>query len=175
MNRRASGFTLIELMVVVAIIGLLSSIAIPTFKNLQLRSKQAERAVMMKSIDTALADYWVRDARWPRDLGGGDSQLSTNWNPSWPPNAQKRKWNLTPAAGDWNRLSLEIQGDLYFSYYVYAYATRDYRYRYVYAYGDLDADRQYNFKYRYVYDYGWTNPPQQYIYEYDSAEWDHTF
>lgn len=175
MRRRASGFTLIELMIVVAIIGLLSSIAIPSFMNFQLRSKQAERAVMMQSIETALKDYWLRDARWPTDLGGGSSQLYGTWNPAWPPRSHKRPFMRAPAYGDWNKLSLEVMGNLYYSYYVYGYAAPGYNYRYVYTYGDLDGDQQYNFTYRYVYDYTLSTPPTQYVYDYDSAVWDRTF
>jgi prepilin-type N-terminal cleavage/methylation domain-containing protein len=174
MKSRPSGFTLIELMVVVAIIGLLSSIAIPTFRNMQLRSKQAERAIVMSTIDTALQDYWVRESRYPR-TSGTDSYLSTSWNPDWPPGTQKRPFMKTAAYGDWNRLSVAIDGNLYYCYYAYAYAGSSWRYRYVYAYGDLDGDRQYNYAYNYAYDYSWMNPPQQYRYSYDSATWDPAF
>ena len=47
------GFTLIELMVVVAIIGLLASIAIPNFQKFQARSKQSEVKVNLRAAFTA--------------------------------------------------------------------------------------------------------------------------
>lgn len=55
------GFTLIELMVVVAIIGILSSIAVPNFRKYQAKSKQTEAKIQLAAVYTtevgALADY----------------------------------------------------------------------------------------------------------------------
>jgi prepilin-type N-terminal cleavage/methylation domain-containing protein len=48
------GFTLIELMIVVAIIGILASIAIPSFLRMQARARQAEVSTNLKSIFTSL-------------------------------------------------------------------------------------------------------------------------
>ncbi len=169
MSRRPSGFTIIELMVVVAIIGLLSSIAIPTFRNFQLRARQAERTVILRSIQTALDDYWVREGRWPNDAGTGYSYLSTSWNPDWPPSSQRRPFKWTAAYGDWRRLSLAIDGTLWYSYYVWAYAGPGFTYKYVYTYGDLDGDGRYNYTYDYRYEWTTTSPPQRYDYHYDNV------
>ena len=53
MKKLEKGFTLIELMIVVAIIGILAAIAIPNFNRFQARAKQAEVRTNLKSIFTA--------------------------------------------------------------------------------------------------------------------------
>jgi type IV pilus assembly protein PilA len=59
--RDESGFTLIELMVVVAIIGVLSAIAVPNFKKYQAKAKQSEAKIQLAAVYTievgAMADY----------------------------------------------------------------------------------------------------------------------
>ena len=59
--RNPAGFTLVELMVVVAIIGILSAIAVPNFKKYQAKSKQSEAKIQLAAVYSAevgtSADY----------------------------------------------------------------------------------------------------------------------
>lgn len=59
--KNEQGFTLVELMVVVAIIGILSAIAVPNFKKYQAKSKQSEAKIQLASLYSAevgtSADY----------------------------------------------------------------------------------------------------------------------
>jgi len=56
--KRRSGFTLIELMIVVAIIGILAAIAIPNFIRFQARAKQSEAKSNLKALFTAERSYY---------------------------------------------------------------------------------------------------------------------
>lgn len=56
--RDRKGFTLIELMIVVAIIGILAAIAIPNFLKFQAKSKQSEAKTNLKAIYTAETSYF---------------------------------------------------------------------------------------------------------------------
>jgi type IV pilus assembly protein PilA len=58
MRKLKAGFTLIELMIVVAIIGLLAALAIPNFLKFQARSKQSEARSNLKAVFTAQKSYY---------------------------------------------------------------------------------------------------------------------
>lgn len=56
MNRRQKGFTLIELMIVVAIIGILAAIAIPAYQDYTIRARVTEGLQMASSAKLAVAE-----------------------------------------------------------------------------------------------------------------------
>lgn len=67
------GFTLIELMIVVAIIGILATIAIPNFLEYQAKSKQSEAKVNLGAIGTcAVAYFGEYNSYKPVDASGAD-------------------------------------------------------------------------------------------------------
>ena len=58
-------FTLIELLIVVAIIGILAAIAVPNFLNAQTRAKLARTEADLKSLETSLETYRLDNNRYP--------------------------------------------------------------------------------------------------------------
>ena len=57
MKRVQQGFTLIELMIVVAIVGILAAIALPAYQDYIVRSKMSETAASIAACKTSVADY----------------------------------------------------------------------------------------------------------------------
>jgi type IV pilus assembly protein PilA len=65
MRKKERGFSLIELMIVVAIMGILVAIAMPQYQNYQIRSKVTEALVMGASVKVAVASYYSSKGEWP--------------------------------------------------------------------------------------------------------------
>lgn len=77
MRRLRQGFTLVELMIVVAIIGILAAIAVPSFVKMQWRAKRAEVPSNVDGIktaqlayDAAFDQFILQTTMWPSSTAG---------------------------------------------------------------------------------------------------------
>jgi type IV pilus assembly protein PilA len=68
MKRVQQGFTLIELMIVVAIVGILAAIALPAYQDYIVRSKVTEAAATAGACKTSVAEYLATKNAMPADI-----------------------------------------------------------------------------------------------------------
>lgn len=122
--RKKDGFTLIELMIVVAIIGILAAIALPQFLNYVKRSKTSEATNQLKGLYTNVATYYGQE-RGGGTLGSTTSGScivdSTNGGAPYPDIATVSSQKLTT---DWSQdptfkaLGFSISDPHFFTYAV---------------------------------------------------------
>ena len=74
--RKETGFTLIELMIVVAIIGILAAIAIPAYQDYIARSQASEAIQLLGGAKGPMAEFFGDQARWPGSPGSVMGNLS---------------------------------------------------------------------------------------------------
>ena len=65
MRHRQSGFTLIELMIVVAIVGVLAAVAVPAYSDYTVRAKVSEAIAAVSPIKASVADYYYANGQLP--------------------------------------------------------------------------------------------------------------
>jgi len=66
MRTTQQGFTLIELMIVVAIIGTLAALAIPAYQDYTIRAQVTEGLSLASAAQVAVEDYYVQTGEWPK-------------------------------------------------------------------------------------------------------------
>jgi type IV pilus assembly protein PilA len=80
MKRLQQGFTLIELMIVVAIVGILAAIALPAYQDYVIRSKMSEAEAALAACKTSVSEYVsTHSGNWPTQANSGCSTTTTQY------------------------------------------------------------------------------------------------
>jgi len=68
------GFTIVELLIVIVVIGILAAITIVAFNGVQTKARDAERATEVRALQTAFEMYKTENGFYPIHAGGSDNQ-----------------------------------------------------------------------------------------------------
>lgn len=110
MGRRRHGYTLIEIMIVVAIIGLLATVAVPAFVSQMQRSRTTEAFTVIAAIRGAQDAYFATFSRYCGPLDPNPATWAA-------PNTLQP---FDAAAPGWDQLGVDPEGQLRFRYGVLA-------------------------------------------------------
>ncbi|HGP7461030.1 TPA: pilin, partial [Neisseria gonorrhoeae] len=67
MNTLQKGFTLIELMIVIAIVGILAAVALPAYQDYTARAQVSEAILLAEGQKSAVTEYYLNNGEWPED------------------------------------------------------------------------------------------------------------
>lgn len=144
-KERKSAFTLIELLIVVAIIAILAAIAVPNFLEAQVRAKVSRVKADSRSLAIAFESYRVDNTEYPP----GANQLLVNNNPP-----------AVPPAGVMTNAETKYGWIYHFLTSPIAYMSAIPRDPFTIATGALGKNGQYNTGFSSYYDYSPTSPWQ---------------
>ncbi|EMT1860810.1 pilin, partial [Neisseria gonorrhoeae] len=67
MNTLQKGFTLIELMIVIAIVGILAAVALPAYQDYTARAQVSEAILLAEGQKSAVTEYYLNNGKWPKN------------------------------------------------------------------------------------------------------------
>jgi type IV pilus assembly protein PilA len=146
LKNKQRGFTLIELMIVVAIIGILAAVAIPAFLDYMKKGKRSEAEVNLGAIQKGAKSGFFEDSQYPQPPGGDTPE--TPGASCCGVNAQNRcevnpaQWRSTDPAAPlaWDLLNFSVDEPHYFRYEYVASGNGETSEYTAHARADLDCD-----------------------------------
>nr|WP_101134343.1 pilin [Neisseria meningitidis] len=76
MNTLQKGFTLIELMIVIAIVGILAAVALPAYQDYTARAQVSEAILLAEGQKSAVTEYYLNHGIWPAN--NSDAGVATS-------------------------------------------------------------------------------------------------
>lgn len=65
LNKKSRGFTIVELLIVIVVIGILAALVIVTYNGIQQKARDTERKTDIKALQGHLEAYWADNAKYP--------------------------------------------------------------------------------------------------------------
>ncbi|HEZ2411268.1 TPA: pilin [Neisseria meningitidis] len=78
MNTLQKGFTLIELMIVIAIVGILAAVALPAYQDYTARAQVSEAILLAEGQKSAVTEYYLNHGEWPKNNTSAGVASSTD-------------------------------------------------------------------------------------------------
>nr|WP_101132810.1 pilin [Neisseria meningitidis] len=78
MNTLQKGFTLIELMIVIAIVGILAAVALPAYQDYTARAQVSEAILLAEGQKSAVTEYYLNHGKWPANNSSAGVATSAN-------------------------------------------------------------------------------------------------
>jgi type IV pilus assembly protein PilA len=133
-NKTERGFTLIELMIVVAIIGILAAVAIPKFLDYMKKGKRSEAELNLNAINKAADAEYSENTTYPQAASGATPGAPCCAGPNKKCAVDPLNWSGNAA---WDALGFEMTQPFYFQY---EYTSAVSNIFLATATGDLDCD-----------------------------------
>jgi len=80
LSKRKEGFTIVELLIVIVVIGILAGLVITTYNGIQQKARNTERTTDLKTFQSQLEAYYANNGSYPdnTDLGAGGTNGANN-------------------------------------------------------------------------------------------------
>jgi prepilin-type N-terminal cleavage/methylation domain-containing protein len=140
---RRRGFTLLEGIVALATLGVLASVAVPTYRICVLRAQEAERDPVMRKLEESVFAYHREHGRFPISAATAESSwIWAEFNPplvSGRPTSAEKSWDLSVPLS-WKDLPVSISGRFRYHYAVWGMVDSSWGWLLFTVKGDLDED-----------------------------------
>ncbi|CWO10144.1 pilin [Neisseria meningitidis] len=109
MNTLQKGFTLIELMIVIAIVGILAAVALPAYQDYTARAQVSEAILLAEGQKSAVTEYYLNHGIWPANNNSAGVATSTDIKGKYVKSVEVKNGVVTAQMASSN-VNKEIQG-----------------------------------------------------------------